>query len=241
MPESSERFHRLLEVQDLDTAIDQLLHRRANLGQRSELRAIEARIASIDSEWQTVGAERDVLGARQAQLEEQIGASRTRRAEIERRLYSGQVTAARDLQAMDEEVKHLARHVSELEDREIEVMEQLEPLDANLATMSDELDELASQAEELRRSISEQEEQIESELDRERSDRARLATEVPADLIARYEELRKKLGGTGAARLVGGSCGGCHLQLPAMELDRVKKAPPDAVIYCDQCGRILVR
>ena len=64
---------------------------------------------------------------------------------------------------------------------------------------------------------------------------------MPADLIARYEQLRKKLGGTGAARLVGGSCGGCHLQLPAMELDRVKKAPPDAVIYCDQCGRILVR
>jgi predicted nucleic acid-binding Zn-ribbon protein len=241
VPESSERFHRLLEVQDLDTGIDQLLHRRANLGQRAELRAIEARISSIDSEWQNVGGERDVLGARQAQLEEQIGTSRTRRAEIERRLYSGQVTAARDLQAMDEEVKHLARHVSELEDRELEVMEQLEPLDAALETMSGELDELGSQAEELRRSIAEQEADIESELDRERSDRGRLAAEVPADLIARYEDLRKKLGGTGAARLVGGSCGGCHLQLPAMELDRVKKAPPDAIIYCDQCGRILVR
>ena len=76
---------------------------------------------------------------------------------------------------------------------------------------------------------------------RERSERDRLAAEVPPDLIARYEQLRTKLGGTGAARLVGGSCGGCHLQLPAMELDRVKKAPPDAIIYCDQCGRILVR
>jgi predicted nucleic acid-binding Zn-ribbon protein len=25
-----------------------------------------------------------------------------------------------------------------------------------------------------------------------------------------------------------------------MELDRVRKAPPDAVITCEQCGRILV-
>jgi len=26
-----------------------------------------------------------------------------------------------------------------------------------------------------------------------------------------------------------------------MEVDRIRKAPPDAVITCDQCGRILVR
>ncbi|MGO9343201.1 MAG: zinc ribbon domain-containing protein [Acidimicrobiales bacterium] len=241
MPESSERFHRLLEVQDHDTAIDQLLHRRANLGQREELRTIEARIAVIGSDRNEVATERDVLGTRQSSLEEQIAASRTRSAEIDRRLYSGQVTAARDLQAMAEEVKHLARHVSELEDRELEVMEQLEPLDAALATMDGELAGLDAQAEELRRSIAEHEAEIESELARERGERDRLAAEVPADLLSRYEQLRTKLGGTGAARLVGGSCGGCHLQLPAMELDRVKKAPPDAVIYCDQCGRILVR
>ena len=30
---------------------------------------------------------------------------------------------------MDEEVKHLIRHISELEDREIEIMEELEPID----------------------------------------------------------------------------------------------------------------
>ena len=44
----------------------------------------------------------------------------------------------------------------------------------------------------------------------------------------------------GRRRLVGGSCGGCHLALSVMELDRVRKAAPDAVITCEQCGRILV-
>ncbi len=63
---------------------------------------------------------------------------------------------------------------------------------------------------------------------------------VSDDLLARYEQLRSKLGGTGAARLVGGSCSGCHLTLSSMELDRVRKASPDAVITCEQCGRILV-
>jgi predicted nucleic acid-binding Zn-ribbon protein len=45
----------------------------------------------------------------------------------------------------------------------------------------------------------------------------------------------------GAARVVGSSCGGCHLTLPATELDRIRRAEPDALVTCDQCGRILVR
>ena len=166
-----------------------------------------------------------MLGSRQASLEEQIAASRARSSEIERRLYSGQVTAARDLQAMDEEVKHLARHVSELEDRELEVMEQLEPLDAELTTMDGGARRSGAQGprSSAARSPSKRRRSTATS-SASAAERARLAAEVPADLLARYEQLRAKLGGTGAARLVGGSCGGCHLQLPAMEFDRVKKA-----------------
>jgi uncharacterized protein len=241
VPDVSEQFLHLLQVQNHDTLVDQLVHRRATLGKRAELAAVENRLASLEARRKEVGAVRDDLGARQASLEEHINSSRVRSKELERRMFGGQVTAPRELQVMDEEVRHLARHVSGLEDRELEVMEELEPLDAELAEIDAQIDQLRSGAGELRSSISEQEVGIDAELQHERSERAAAAANVPADLLSRYEQLRKKLGGTGAARLVGGSCGGCHLQLPAMELDRVHKAPPDAVIYCDQCGRILVR
>ncbi|MDQ1445435.1 MAG: C4-type zinc ribbon domain, partial [Acidimicrobiaceae bacterium] len=45
----------------------------------------------------------------------------------------------------------------------------------------------------------------------------------------------------GAAKLVGSNCSGCHLSLPATELDRIRHGSPDQVVFCDQCGRILVR
>jgi predicted nucleic acid-binding Zn-ribbon protein len=64
---------------------------------------------------------------------------------------------------------------------------------------------------------------------------------VPADLTRLYDDLRRKLGGVGAARLVNGRCSGCHLTLPATELDRIRREPPEALIRCDQCGRVLVR
>jgi hypothetical protein len=63
---------------------------------------------------------------------------------------------------------------------------------------------------------------------------------VPADLAATYDKLRQRLGGVGAARLVGSRCGGCYLTLPATELDRLRHQESDIVSFCEQCGRILV-
>jgi len=234
-------LHRLLEVQDRDTAIDQLGHRRATLPERSQLRDVEARLSVLEQRSKEAQTQRDELASRQSTLEQQIEASKSRRSELERRMYSGQVAAPRELQAMDEEIRHLARHIGELEDREIEVMEALEPIDGELQAADVERDAMESDARRFRASIAEKERELDAEIAEQASQREVAATGLPAELLTRYEQLRKKFGGTGAARLVNGTCSGCHLALPAMEVDRIKKAPSEALIICDQCGRILVR
>lgn len=236
----TEAFDRLLEVQEHDTRVDQLRHRRATLPERAELTELESRRAALEARLGGVRAERDELAARQANLEGQIEAARGRRAELEKRLYGGQVAAARELSAMSDEVRQLGRHITELENRELEVMEALEPLDGELQAADVERDGIDTRAGELRGAIGQAEKEIDGEIEVELDARRPVAEAVPADLLARYEGLRRKLGGTGAARLAGNSCTGCHLTLPAMEVDRIKHAPPDAVITCDNCGRILV-
>jgi predicted nucleic acid-binding Zn-ribbon protein len=237
----SDPFEALLVVQDHDTAIDQLHHRRSTLATRAELAGVEARLSAIGSRTAVLGAVRDEHGTHQADLERQIEASRARRAELEKRMFGGQVTAARELQAIDEEVRHLARHVGELEDRELEVMEVLEPLDEELGALAAERAELEESADRLRATIDREEAAIAADITVQQAEREQAAAAVAPELLATYERLRAKLGGTGAARLVGGSCSGCHLVLPSMEVDRIRKASPDTLITCDQCGRILVR
>ena len=61
--------------------------------------------------------------------------------------------------------------------------------------------------------------------ERETGRAAAAASGVRDDLLARYEQLRSKLGGTGAARLVGGSCSGCHL---ALSVDGARPRPQGA-------------
>ena len=85
------------------------------------------------------------------------------------------------------------------------------------------------------------EQEIDGQLAAVTEARRAAAAGVADSLMATYERLRQRLGGVGAARLVGSSCTGCHLKLPATEVDRIKREPPDALIFCESCGRILVR
>jgi predicted nucleic acid-binding Zn-ribbon protein len=70
--------------------------------------------------------------------------------------------------------------------------------------------------------------------------RAAEAALLPTALSARYETLRARLRGTGAARLVGSHCDGCHLELSSVEVEKIRALPPGDVATCEQCGRILV-
>jgi hypothetical protein len=51
----------------------------------------------------------------------------------------------------------------------------------------------------------------------------------------------EKLNGVAAAQLTDKGCGGCHMQLPRLEMSRIKSEPEDALLCCENCGRLLVR
>ncbi len=188
-----------------------------------------------------VGASRQALVAREEELEARITSFNQRRGAIEARMLADRSSAARDLQAMNDEIAHLDAHRSELEDAELALMEEQEPLDAELERLTAEQAALIEQIESMRAVVTAAEAEVNEELTAAEPERARVAAELPADLAEHYERLRARLKGTGAARLVGNRCDGCHLELPSVEVDRIRHLAPDEIVNCDQCGRILVR
>jgi predicted nucleic acid-binding Zn-ribbon protein len=236
----AEPFDTLMEVQAHDTTIDQLRHRIETLPERTDLAKVRERQASLQVALSEVRALVDGLAGRQAQLEEQIAATAARRHEIESRMQTGEVSASRDLQAMDTEVHHLAARQAEFEELEIALLEEEEPLDEALATHQREWSVLDDQATSLEAAIVEAEQSIAVALTAEELARAETAVGLPEELAERYEFLRSHLGGVGAARLVGNRCDGCHLTLPSVEVERIRHLPPDQFATCDQCDRILV-
>jgi hypothetical protein len=236
----TEDLERLLAVQDLDTSITQLEHRRQALVETSGLAAVEAQLAALEAERADAAARRGVLTATQKEFEEQIAGISERRGVVEKRMYAATSSSARDLQAMNDEVRHLTEHRAELEELELVAMLEQDPIDAELAALSERAAPLEAQAVELRQQVAEAEVEIDAALAEATSSRGAEAVLLPTALSERYETLRARLKGTGAARLVRSHCDGCHLELSSGEVEKIRALPPGEVATCEQCGRILV-
>jgi predicted nucleic acid-binding Zn-ribbon protein len=119
-------------------------------------------------------------------------------------------------------------------------MGEREPLDVELQALSEQRSDLEARAAALRTAIAEAESAIDAEIEAEIALRSTAAESVPPGLVSQYERLRQRLGGVGTARVEHGRCMGCHLDLSATEVDRLKHQGADVVSTCEQCGRILV-
>jgi hypothetical protein len=230
----------LLLVQERDTALDRLRHRREALPARSELAAREADAANHSARVNQLTTVRDEVLAEERRLDDEATSLETRAKEVEQRLYSGTVASPRELQAMQADIDMLQRHRSEIEDRELEVMERREQLDQDLTVAQNAYNDATAEAERLHGVIAENEREIDAEIAVESEARATHMVGLPERLLADYERRRARNRGAGVARLVGDTCQGCHLSIPSTEVERIRRGPEGTVAYCDNCGCILV-
>jgi predicted nucleic acid-binding Zn-ribbon protein len=231
----------LLVVQVLDTTADQLRHRRAHLPERAELATTQTQLRALEQRAGVMQEQRDELTRNEKRLEDEISMVRDKAAQTDKKLYSGTVNIPRELTALQEEMEALARRQRQLEDQELELMEQAEPLDADLVTFSTERSQLDERSVGLLARIAEDEVTIDAELAAVVEKRAEAVAGIPAELLSEYESLRGALGGIGVARLTGNRCEGCHLTLSAVDVDRIRRAPEDELAHCTECNRLLVR
>jgi uncharacterized protein len=192
-------------------------------------RARDARIAVDDLTREQKKADQDV---------EQVKARRTRDRD---RMDKGLVTNPKDLERMQHELVSLDRRISELEDTELEVMEQLENAQAEHARLTERLVAIEARTGELTASRDAAAGDVTQESAQVADQRKVVADGVPDDLLAVYEKVRAQKGGVGAAALRARRCGGCSLELTASDLGTIAKAPLDEVLRCEECNRILVR
>lgn len=234
-------LEQLLVVQEHDSAIDHHRHRRAHLPEREALTAAEAAIRALAEPITEISQRRDVIARDVKRLEDETGSVAAKVKEIDTTMYSGSVTSPKELQAMQAEIDQLRRHQATLEDRELELMEAQEEVESELAPLVAQVAEHEATMRAAQERIAAEEAVIDGEIAAEAEVRASAAGGIAAELLADYERRRADARGVGVARLVGNTCQGCRLTIPATEVARIRKGETEGVIeHCDNCGAILV-
>jgi uncharacterized protein len=231
---------RLLELADLDTELARLDHRRRGLPEVAELAGLEAKAGELRDALVVTETALGDLDREQGRAERDVEQVRVRIEKDRARLDAGQVSAARELASLQSEIENLHRRQGDLEEVVLELMERRETLESQRDELTASRDSLGGEVAEVtaRRDaiFAEIDEQAAKALDR----RGGVAADVPADLMALYDQIRKSKG-SGAALLRAGRCEGCHLTVDAADLKGFRAAAPDDVIRCEECRRILVR
>jgi predicted nucleic acid-binding Zn-ribbon protein len=231
----------LLDVQAADSALDRLAHRRSTLPVLATLATLADRHRELVASLTATDAEIERVEAAVASAESGVADVRAHRRRDQERLDAGRVSSPRELEALQHAIATLAARQEALEDVELAAMEELERLQATRERLEQERASVEAEAAAATAERDAAFAELDAEAASETERRTALAAGLPADLLARYETVRAKGGGVGAAALRGGRCEGCRIQLNQAELARVRALPDDAVARCDECGRILVR
>ncbi|MDR8410909.1 C4-type zinc ribbon domain-containing protein [Nonomuraea sp. 3-1Str] len=231
---------RLLDLAELDAVVDRLAHRRRTLPELAEIDEQSKRYAKLATEVIEAETEAGDLARDQTKAEGDVDTVRARAERDQKRLDSGAVTSPKDLASLQSEIASLHRRQGDLEEVVLEIMERREAADSKVTDLRAKADELAA----ARAAAEDRRDAALVEIDKEAGEaqgrRAAVAGDIPADLLALYEKLRQQYG-VGAAMLRGGRCQGCKVALSIAEMNRIKAAPHDDVVRCDECRRILVR
>jgi len=231
----------LLTVQELDTKVDQLRHRREHLPERAQLADAQRTLQQVEAAHEECNSRLRKVRAAQKEEEDHASLLDDKAAAVQASMYDGSVTSPKELESLQAEHAMLKDHQSQHEDRALELMEEAEPIDAELAQHASRAEEVRADIDRLQGLITVAEAELDVEIDELVAQREQAGAGLPEEIRSAYETLRRQLGGIGAAKLVGARCEGCHLEIPSAQLEEVRHAPADALVTCPECMRILVR
>ncbi|MGH2680650.1 MAG: zinc ribbon domain-containing protein [Actinomycetota bacterium] len=228
----------LLDLQDLDTAIDRLRSRMDALGAGAEVAAALAEANEAERAMGELRLRLDELSRDQMRFEHEIDSMSQKAAAEERRMYDGSVANARELDSIRHEVDNLKKRRSDREDELLALMEVREELEAQERAADERSATLRERVEEVGGAAAEELDRVTIELKKCGEARAALAETVDPGFLELYEDLRPQKKGVAAVALVDGVCQGCHEQLSSVYRDRLKRT--DGPKRCEHCRRILV-
>ena len=237
---TSDSLKQLLDLQRVDSAIDRLMQRKADLPEQRILDDLGVQLEDAKVAHAEKKAELDEIAREQSRFEGEVQMIDDKIKHESNRLYGGDITSPKELASIQAELDALRRRKNHLEDQDLEVMERREAVEAGVSSLAEQVAELERRVLEATEARDKAAVEIETELAEKTSTRAAIVPELSQELLETYEELRPKKGGVAVAALEGGVCRGCGVSLSPVALDVMKRESPE-LARCENCRRILVR
>ncbi len=200
-------------------------------GQLGESKTVIEARNKLDSERKLL----DELTARQHSVEWETDDLNSKLAKVEEDLYSGRIRNPKELTDLKHESDLLKTQRAQLEEKILELMEQVEGATGDVTASDAELNRLEADWQSQQGQLSTDLEQLKTVIATLQEKRRLLTARIDTAAVETYQALTKQRG-TAVARVEGGLCNGCRISLPVSEMQQVRTGK---LVRCGSCGRIL--
>ncbi len=231
-------MNRLDLLDDLQ-AVDLRLEENARARREAEARladnsSVRAAQSALESESQRLNQSR----ARQRALELEVSGIEDKIKSADARLYGGRVTNPKELRGLEQDEQMLKRHKSEVEDRLIEAMSEVESNEGNLQARRLGFAKISAEHEAAALRDREALHALEAEAVQLKRTRDEIRARLRDGDLNVYESLRREKKGRAVAHINGHACAGCGSEVPSGLLSRARVG--EELVFCSNCGRILI-
>ncbi len=213
-----------------------------------ELESSEQALAQITSklgESQRLLAARNEFTGEQQRLEQQrrqqhsveweIDEITTKLAAVEENLYSGRIKNPKELTSLQQETDGIKARRSRVEDRVLEIMEQVSAGEARVAALGSELGRLEVEWQNEQRRLSAEADHYRAIIAELKQKRQQLLDGIDPAAAGVYQKIRRQRS-QAVARVEQGICRGCGISLSTAQLQQVRG---ESLVQCSNCGRVL--
>jgi len=228
----------LLELQEVDLQLkrstkqlDEMPEKKAIITARHKLKDVEALRAKAAEFVRRV--EQEV-----SRLEDEGATLTTKITSEQKRVMSGDITNAKELQHITREVDSLKRRREKTEMELLAAMERVEKAKSQETKVQSAIEKLQASEGRLVDEFKDKGGGLQTQIDQLTRVRERLCAQLPSELLEKYESLRSAKGGVGAGRLDVATCTACRIELPAQRVSEL--SAQGGITECPACRRLLV-
>jgi predicted nucleic acid-binding Zn-ribbon protein len=224
----------LYQLQQIDSRLDQARARKSEIEQilavNSEVEQAKANLIAVQDN--LISETRALQKAEVIVQDQAIKIEQTEAA-----LYGGKIRIPKELQDLQNESASLKKHLSVLEDRQLEHMEAVEVAQGRLDDARELLDQAQASWTEKTAHYHNELSQIQTLIIRLESERNAAISPISPEQITIYNNLRKQRNGVAVVKVSGKSCSACGTTLTPAVVQTVQSSP--TIVRCPSCGRIL--
>lgn len=172
-------------------------------------------------------------------LELQVQTTKQKRESSEKRLYSGTVSNSKELQELEQNIDSLKRWQSELEDKQLELMLEIEDANTILDEAQSNLDSVLVQSASNNQELLSEKRRLESAVETLTQSRLDVVSQVDEADIALYEKMKPQMASRPVSTLSSeGNCAICGVLQINTHAQAIRRS--DEIMRCANCNRILI-